>query len=122
MLIRKKIIFLYHIILCYGKVECEGSTFRISSLMDTFRGRGLISAGITQEAIDHFVRAALLGEHCWLPIQNRELERHIKETKKSLTMFFCEQSTFNIVSLHFRNYDQRASQRKDTRCTSQSKN
>ena len=80
--------YLYHLILCYGKVECENSAFSSRCFMNAMRKSKLITNEDPQQSATNLQRKVLLEEHVWLPIRGNALGKRIKASKQSLSAFF----------------------------------
>ena len=83
--------YLYHLILCYGKVECENSAFSSRCFMNAMRKSKLITNEDPQQSAMNLQRKVLLEEHVWLPIRGNALGKRIKASKKSLSTFFNDE-------------------------------
>ena len=80
--------FLYHLLMCFGRIECENQLFSSKDMIKAFAEGELFDEDNFDESKRELMRKIILDQFAWLPISAKKLSNYIALTYESLEEFF----------------------------------
>ena len=85
---KNKFKFLYHLLMYFGRMECENQLFSEKDMLKAFVEGDLFKEENSDESKQDLMRKIILEQFAWLPISAKKLSNYITLTYESLEEFF----------------------------------
>ena len=100
---KKRFKFLYHLLMCFGRIECENQLFSSKDMIKAFAEGELFDEDNFDESKRELMRKIILDQFAWLPISAKKLSNYIALTYESLEEFF-ESGSLEFSSMCIQNF------------------